>query len=257
MNQPQIIDTALATAYEKHASLSLKMMNNDKTITFHQERDYSYSAKEIARCQAENAKLDIEYTALQAEILNLNAQYTGWTRAFLVSNGNGHVHRSMNCSTCFATTNFLWLPEWSGKDEAEIIDAAGSSACTVCYPDAPVESLNRASRIEDPAKAEARAERAQKKAEREAKAIATGITNPDGTPLKIRGWVIKTERTAQIEGVDSLVWNIYYPQAHNFRDNADNALKVAEALAFKRGTSVEEQMNLLIAKAQKKAKAAA
>jgi hypothetical protein len=30
----------------------------------------------------------------------------GWTRAFLVTNTGGHVHRTMDCRTCFPTTQF-------------------------------------------------------------------------------------------------------------------------------------------------------
>ena len=71
----------------------------------------------------------------------------GWTRFFFVQ--GGHIHSSMNCSTCNngkSFTQFGWLPQYSGKSEKEMIDGLraekGGSAtimCTVCYPSAPTE----------------------------------------------------------------------------------------------------------------------
>jgi hypothetical protein len=82
-----------------------------------------------------------------------------WTRAFIVTNANGHVHRSMHCSTCFPTTRYHWLTEMSDHDEAEIVEKAGQDACTVCYPSAPVESSTKPRQFFTPdeeAKAKAR-----------------------------------------------------------------------------------------------------
>lgn len=72
----------------------------------------------------------------------------GWTRAFIVRGNDGHIHSSMQCRTCRITTQFGWLPDYSGRSEAEIVEAAGRMACTVCYPSAPVDTLNRPSKIE-------------------------------------------------------------------------------------------------------------
>ena len=84
------------------------------------------------------ADLEPQINEVLAEMAPLEARYTGWTRAFVVP--EGHVHSSMNCSTCRATTEFGWVTSMSGKTEAEIIEAAGSRACTVCYPNAPVDA---------------------------------------------------------------------------------------------------------------------
>ena len=252
MNTPQIVDTALANAHSAANAIKSAIAQKKYYIKDYEKSSVSYKAISIAKLEVDIAKLEAELAPVSAEIASLNAQYTGWTRAFLVANGNGHVHTSMGCGTCYITTQFMWLPEWSGKDEAEIIDAAGSSACTVCFPNAPVEKLSQPSRIQDPAKVAMRAEREAKRLAKEAKAIATGITNPDGSALKINGWVLKTERTAQIEGVDALVWNAWYPEGGNFAKNAENFAQIAAALAFKRGTSIDEQVAILTAKAEKK-----
>jgi hypothetical protein len=87
----------------------------------------------------------------------------------LVINSNGHVHSSMDCNTCFDTTRYNWLVQYSNDDEKTIVEDAGQDACTICYPSAPAEVLNRPSRIvtaDKVAKAKAKAER---DAKREAK----------------------------------------------------------------------------------------
>lgn len=80
------------------------------------------------------------------EAAPLNAEYNRrpWARFFLVTSSNGHIHSSMDCSTCTSRTQFGWLPEASGQTEAEAIaerDKLDSAAllCTVCFPNAPVE----------------------------------------------------------------------------------------------------------------------
>lgn len=82
-----------------------------------------------------NARLD----ELQAQADEQEALYTGWSRFFLVTSSAGHVHSSMHCSTCRPTTQYGWLPELSGKDEAAAVDELGPTLCTVCFPSAPVE----------------------------------------------------------------------------------------------------------------------
>lgn len=135
-----------------------------------------------------------------------------WNRAYLVTNANGHVHSTTACSTCFVTTQFVWLTEFSGADEAEIVDAAGETACTVCYPSAPAEVLNRPSSIVTQDQRERNAKRQQRqvaKAARDAERAAKAPT-ASGEPLVVRThWFsartdaysteqLKTERAARI-----------------------------------------------------------
>ena len=81
--------------------------------------------------------------ATDAWIANANAerqleeQYTGWSRFFLVTSSNGHIHSSMSCTTCYPTTAYGWLPQLSGQDEAEAVATCGPNLCSVCFPSAP------------------------------------------------------------------------------------------------------------------------
>lgn len=68
----------------------------------------------------------------------------GWTRAYVVP--DGHIHKSRQCHTLYPTTLVMWIPEESGKTEAEIVEYAGIHACTVCYPSAPVDALRAAAK---------------------------------------------------------------------------------------------------------------
>lgn len=66
----------------------------------------------------------------------------GWTRAYIVP--DGHIHKSTSCHSLHPTTIIGWIPEQSGMTEAEIVEAAGVHACTICYPSAPVDALRAA-----------------------------------------------------------------------------------------------------------------
>lgn len=177
-----------------------------------------------------------------------------WSRVFVV--GGGHAHSTMACHTCYPTTRFSWLPEWSGKDETEIVDAAGDRACTVCYPSAPVDRPTRLytaqERADNERAQEERAARAQRARDREAK----GITYRGG-PLRCPSYygVIKTERAADMHAVSCLVDLAYYsadhPSAPEWR--ADFA-RIVEALSDKRETAPDDVRAQLALKAQKKYK---
>jgi len=59
-----------------------------------------------------------------------------WTDTFSIRVPSGHNHSSMECSTCYPTTQFRWLPQLSGLTEAEAVAEHGSVLCSVCYPSA-------------------------------------------------------------------------------------------------------------------------
>lgn len=95
----------------------------------------------IARCADEAAAGEVEFAARR------------WSRFFLVtSSGGGHIHSSMNCSTCRMTTAFSWLPELSGLTEADAVAAHGPLLCTVCYPTAPLAWTQGIEKPADPDK---------------------------------------------------------------------------------------------------------
>lgn len=170
----------------------------------------------------------------------------GWPRAYLVT--DGHVHSSMHCSTCnngASRTRFFWMIDYSGRTHAEIVEAAGERACSVCYPDAPV---NRGQQVipksvmltpEEIERARLRGEEEARRAEKRARAALNAITQPDGTPLrdemgpdgKQRGSVIKTLRTARIE-LKSECW---YQRMWDDDDGAHerNVQHLARAVAWK------------------------
>lgn len=252
LETPIEIDTALAELYDKAYDLRVSVISAQDSVVFYEKyypNNESRKADAVARVEA----LKVKLAELKAEIAVIEKLYTGWTRAFLVSNANGHIHSNMNCPTCFESTRFIWLPELSGEDKMKIAELAGESACSICYPDAPSEYFLRKSQLEDPKKRIAREEREAKKRERDAKKLLTGITNPDGTDLVIRerrySNTIKTERTAQIWAVDNLYWISQYADkawlVEELEERKRNHEIVLTALAHKRGTSVEEQRILI------------
>lgn len=99
----------------------------------------SWSLGQVRSTVAKRAELEDERQALMQQRDELENEYTGWSRFFLVTSSPGHVHSSMHCSTCRPTTRFGWLPELSGSDEASAVDELGPTLCTVCFPSAPVE----------------------------------------------------------------------------------------------------------------------
>lgn len=63
----------------------------------------------------------------------------GWSRFFVVRASGGHIHSSLHCQTCRPTTDLGWLPQMSGRTEADAVAEEGPLLCTVCYPSAPLE----------------------------------------------------------------------------------------------------------------------
>jgi len=93
----------------------------------------------VERYLTRHAERVAEVKRLEGEIAAMQDKYTGWSRFFVVTSSAGHVHRSMGCSTCRVTTAYGWLPNLSGKTEAEAVAELGATLCTVCFPSAPVE----------------------------------------------------------------------------------------------------------------------
>ena len=176
----------------------------------------------------------------------LNAEFDrrgGWTRAWLVLNTGGHVHRTTACRTCFVTTQFAWLTQLSGHDEAEIVDLAGKAACTECYPSAPVEIRNRPSRIKTPEQLAREAEKAERAKAKAAKAI----TAPDGTPLITKQYgQIETEFTARRSYIDALSIarllakrNVAFHR-ESIAEHHEDARLILAALAAKHGRTEDD-----------------
>jgi len=267
------IDTELSSWHDKRWTVTSKILDAEDSIRFY-AKHYPNRVEEIKNKIAE---LKEQYAKIQAEIKKLDAIYDQdpWTRAFLVINSNGHVHSSMDCNTCFPTTRYNWLVQYSNDDENTIVEDAGQDACTICYPSAPAEVLNRPSRIvtaDKIAKAQAKAERDAKKAARVAKEKANAPTASGEFLIYKEGkWtrVIKTERSAIIEWAD-LQWKIkkeivthyYNGEAHSAesiqeqKDEKAFAQEIADLiarnLAEKHGVSFDQELKILNNKYQKR-----
>lgn len=66
-----------------------------------------------------------------------------WARYWLVTTSDGHIHRSTHCSTCNkgrSATGFALAAYLSGKSDVDAVADLGPALCSVCFPDAPVES---------------------------------------------------------------------------------------------------------------------
>jgi CO dehydrogenase/acetyl-CoA synthase beta subunit len=165
------------------------------------------------------------------------------------------------------------LIQYSNDDENTIVEDAGRDACTICYPSAPAEVLNRPSRIvtaDKIAKAEAKAWRDAKKAEKIAKEKANAPTK-SGEFLYFKNGkyteVIKTERSAVTEWFN-LQWNrevvthyydgtphtaesILEQEQHNAK-NKEKANIICQSLAEKYGVSFDQQLKILETKYKKR-----
>lgn len=171
----------------------------------------------------------------------------GWARAYLVQNNGGHVHSSTQCSSCYPTTRYAWLTDYSGKTEDEIVYASGELACTVCYPSAPVDVLKRVGEIRRPGDVE-REQRAAEKAAKAKAAAAAAVIDPNTGKTLYR-----TERAATNE-IGSALWNLHWygedhPSAAEWKRTVDAAVN---ALAAKQDTDPAVLMAEYVAKANKK-----
>ena len=195
---PVEIDTELARIWGEIDQADAYRIEYAKRVRKGEAGDRFY-ATEIDR----NRKYVAEYTAeidkLRDEARPYEDEFTrrgGWLRYFLVTNGNGHVHREMTCHTCYPTTRYAWLIDLADCDEDKMIEEWGEKACTVCFPDAPVNPFyNRPARVDREAREARDAEKAKKAADKNEKAI----TDVDGEPLRVDGSVIRTKVAARNE----------------------------------------------------------
>lgn len=194
---PAEIDTELARLWEESSRYSHWLASTKQYANADAKRSGpSYwesingkrAAETIAQYEAKLLELEIEEHPYNVEYVRRG----GWLRYFLVKNTNGHVHREMNCNTCFPTTQYGWLPSLSDCDEDAMIEEWGELACTVCFPSAPANpNYNRPSRRDAEALAARQAEKAARQAAKDAKAIYDPET---GGPLKVYTGRMNTRR---------------------------------------------------------------
>lgn len=283
---PLDIDTKLAELYQEQARIAtpLRWMVTDaerKRVAVEKaEQDgerYEGQLEHLTLLaeQAEEKVAEVREAAdtKVLEALPYEREYRdrgGWPRAFLAESAGGHVHRSTHCSTCNngnARTRFAWLTDYSGMADEEIIAAAGADCCTVCWPEAPTESLSRPRTMFSPAEKrtqQEREERAAAKLAREAKKLANALT-PDGSEFVVQTepgetltWLnterFKTERAAVLWATDQTAWRIAYRDAEK-QSVADAAIRsIAKAVAAKHGRPVEYVLGEFRIKGDVKAK---
>ena len=249
------IDTQLAKLYDKHWLTFSDFESAVDSLEFY-KKHYAYDTAQISKFETKIQVLREKLSEISKAIRALDAIYDQdpWTRAFLVINSNGHVHKSRSCSTCFPTTRYQWLVQYSNDDEKTIVEDAGQDACTVCYPSAPAEVLNRPSRIvtaDKLAKAKAKAEREAKREARIAKEKANAPT-ASGEPLKIIRSIyndgkisyeyLKTERSAVSQWLNTQSWAQFSPRKDY---ELENQRLIVASLAEKHGVSFEQQLEIL------------
>lgn len=188
------------------------------------------------------------------------ANYTDWSRFFLVANVGGHIHRSFDCSTCYETTRYKSLPHLSGLTDADAVEDQGEGLCSVCFPDAPSEWTNGTLK----SVRKAADVRAAEKAERAAKKLAKAL-RPNGEDLVVNPGERFPTRLSTIAAAkswltDAYDWNSGYP-----RTNSDGTVddhhpsyppaaveQVAQALAARIGETVEDVKAAALKRAQKR-----
>lgn len=227
------------------------------------------SSKSPAEIDARLVEVQREADALRRQLAALEAEEAviaeahrvrQWSRSFLVS--GGHLHSSTACSTCYPTTSFFFIPALSGMTAEEIVDEAGERACTVCFPDAPVDALRRPSSLRTPDEAEAEAARNARESARAQKA-AEAIVVEGLDEYRGRAHTFKSERalanfvSSQLKSVH--VWRMI-GETNGRGDHPDtekwlaDARTAAEALAARRGVDVDALLLSISETAKKNAK---
>lgn len=266
-----ISDLATATPVEidtEFARLSREDANLQAQIDAANRRG-RYNALSSDDIQAMNelvARLGRQQDALRDQFVALNAEYArrgGWTRYYLVDANNGHVHSSMGCSSCFPTTAYYWLVTESGKTAQQVVTEAGSQACTVCFPWAPVDAPRGSYRTPTQAEAEVRA---AEKAARAAAKKAAEVTTPDGGELYAaeikrsgdgfrNGDRLRTEASAWRRALSDAEALAFYGLSHpDAAAWVETISRCVAALAVRRQVSEQSLRDQIAAKTAAKAK---
>ena len=174
---PAEIDTILADNWNKQARHSSYATFYRKEVERDERRGMTATLN-----QEHLAKHLDAIDVLTAEAAPFTQEFHArgrWNRYYLVNNSGGHVHREMECTTCYITTEFMWVTTLSDCDEQAMVAEYGEMACTVCFPDAPaMKGYADGSSALARYSAEAKAERAKAKAERAAAKAAKELAEP-------------------------------------------------------------------------------
>jgi hypothetical protein len=86
-----------------------------------------------------------EHEKAKSDVQEIEAHYSKapWSRYWLVTSSDGHIHRSRCCHTCNkgrSATAFALAASLSGSDDKDAVAALGPALCSACFPEAPVDS---------------------------------------------------------------------------------------------------------------------
>lgn len=209
---------------------------------------------------------------------NVYKERGSWNRAFLATSANGHVHKNRKCSTCNKNgkrTKFEMMTNYSNSSQEDIVNDAGERACTTCYPDAPVNVLNKKTKMftkDEEEKEKRKQELAKAKQEKAAKAIANAPT-ADGSPILLTkelggtsiggGERVKTEREARRIVADNITDNLVNSTAGSsnkinpdyLKREENGNLHILKSLAEKHDMSIREVQESIRPSVEKKLKA--
>lgn len=248
---PVKIDMELYRIYLAEANNEARIGHEVKTIERYTKLANKGPLPAWEQKSLDDAKARLaELQNVRQDLINEKAPYEveylsrPWHRYFLVTNGNGHVHRNMTCRTCFPTTQYAWLVELADCDEATMVEDYGEKACTVCFPDAPaLPAFHGPGRYDREAREAKEAEKAAKLAAKNAKLLVE--------PVRIHhtSWPITTLAAAKQEIRDAIRYTHYYGDKDG--KHAADIVTLTEALLRK---GVEQaEIDTIIARARKAA----
>ena len=122
--------------------LGLKPLTPDEVVEAVVARRPGTYGLESAVARFEAAGSSLTDARLAVEEVDEEYRSRPWSRYWLVSTSNGHIHRSTHCSTCNRRgkpTGFSLVPYLSGSTAADAVADLGPALCSVCFPEAPVE----------------------------------------------------------------------------------------------------------------------
>lgn len=246
---PVQIDTELKRLGQERAVLVARVNNLRHAVELAREGRRPDHAR-AARLEAEAEQYLPRIAELRAQMKPYEDEFDrrgGWARAFLVLNNGGHVHSSTHCSTCYLTTRYEWLTDYSGRGEDEIVYASGELACTACYPSAPVDVLKRVGEIRRPGDVE-REQRAAAKAAKVRAAAAEAVIDPNTGRTLYKS--VRAATNALSTVLSSIRWyGLDHPDGPKWTQTVDS---IVEAVAAKQGADPAALKAELEAKADDK-----
>lgn len=175
--KPSEIDGELATIYWEQQKAEVRyqsiLTTRKKARIAKAEGKYFYNP--YTDEDEQEALNDLAQAKDKAWPLEVEYGRRAWPRYWHVTNANGHIHNSRNCSSCFPDTQYAWRTDLSGLTEQEVVDREAYNACSVCMPIAPAEQKAARGRYNKEQREQRAAEKQAKKDEKLAKQAERAI----------------------------------------------------------------------------------